>query len=141
MNKRGAMENNPLFRTAVLILGVMLAFNLLSFCVRLAGESRVYGYEYMDMQRAMEDGDYPELMNMVSRNQAEGIEPRKDTSEFEAIAAYYEAASLYHAFAETKDTDRAARMRERLAEAEKGLVTAEFTEAAQKIRAQFSLDE
>lgn len=95
MNKREAMQKGPIFRIAALILGVMLAFNLLSFCVRLAGENRLYGYEYVDMQRVMEEGDYPELVNMVSRNRAQGIEPRKDTSEFEAIAAYYEAASLF----------------------------------------------
>lgn len=141
MNKKEAVQKNRLFRAAVLVLGVALAFNLLSFCVRLAGENRIYGYEYIDMQRAMEDGDYPELLNMVSRNRAEGIEPRKDTSEFQAIAAYYEAASLYYAFAKTGDVERAVQMKERLKEAEKGLVSLEFTEAAERIRDQFQVDE
>ncbi len=140
MNKREAMQKGPIFRIAALILGVMPAFNLLSFCVRLAGENRLYGYEYVDMQRVMEEGDYPELVNMVSRNRAQGIEPRKDTSEFEAIAAYYEAASLYHALAEAGETERAAQMTIRLLEAEKGLVTGEFTQAAEKIREKFQMD-
>ena len=134
------MQKGPLFRIAALILGVMPAFNLLSFCVRLAGENRLYGYEYVDMQRVMEEDDYPELVNMVSRNRAQGIEPRKDTSEFEAIAAHYEAASLYHALAEAGETERAAQMTIRLQEAEKGLVTGEFTQAAEKIREKFQMD-
>ena len=141
MIKRKNGENSPLFRIATLLLGGMFALNLLSFCVRFAGERNAYYNEYGDMQRTMEAGNYPELLDMVSRNQAMAAKTRKDTSEFQAIAKYYEAASLYHAFAEVGDTKRAARMKERMEEAGQRLVTSEFTEEAERIGRQFWVKE
>lgn len=141
MNKWENGEGNPLYRAAVLVLGVMLVFNFLSFCVRFAGGSSVYYNEYGDMQRSMAAGNYPEILSMVSRNQAVSAKTRKDTSEFQAVAKYYEAASLYHAFAEGGDRERAAQMKAWMAEAEQGLVTEEFTEAAEKIRSRFRTEE
>lgn len=141
MIKRGNGEKNPLYRTAVLALGVMLVFNLLSFCVRFAAERDVYYNEYSDMQRSMAAGNYPELLAMVSRNQAMSAKTRKDTSEFQAVAKYYEAASLYHAFEKVGDTKRAEKMKERMADAKKGLATEEFTEAAEKIESWFHTEE
>lgn len=137
MIKREIREKSSAYRAAVLILGLLLAFNLFSFCVRFAGEYRPYHYEYSDMQRVMEAGNYPEILKMVSRNQAISAETGKDTSEFQAVAKYYEAASLYHAFAGTGDTERAAQMKERLSEAEKRLAAKEFTAAAERIGNRF----
>lgn len=141
MIKKGNGEKSSLYRAAVLALGVMLVFNLFSFCVRLAGESSAYYNEYGDMQRSMEAGNYPEILEMVSRNRAVSAKTRKDTSEFQAVAEFYEAASLYHAFAKAGDTKRAAQMKDRMEEAEQRLTTEEFTEAAERIRSQFRADE
>ncbi len=141
MIRRGNEGKSPLYRAAVLALGVMLAFNLLSFCVRFAGERSVYLNEYGDLQRWMAAGNYPEVLAMVSRNQAVSAKTRKDTSEFQAVADYYEAASLYRAFQEAGDMKRAARMKERMEKAKQGLITEEFTEAAERIRSRFQVNE
>lgn len=141
MIKRENGEKSPLYRAAIVVLGVLLAFNLLSFCVRLAGERSIYYNEYGDMQRSMAAGNYPEILTMVSRNQAVSAKTRKDTSEFQAVAKYYEAASLYHAFTEVGDTKRAAQMKEQMAEAAQGLLTEEFMEAAERIRSRFQAEE
>uniref|UniRef100_UPI0040576411 hypothetical protein n=1 Tax=Acetatifactor sp. TaxID=1872090 RepID=UPI0040576411 len=56
---------------------------------------------------AMEAEDYGRVVSMYHDNVQNGYEDKKDLQEYYGVAKYYEAAFLYHMYAEVGDTIRA----------------------------------
>ncbi len=131
--KENTAKNPALFRLGVIGLSLFLAVNLITLIGTISDQNTIYHYEYSDMQWAMEDGDYPELISKVARNRVAGAQTSEDTSEFEAIADYYEAATLYHAYSAQGEEEKAALQLEKKQEAEKGILSREFLEAKERI--------
>ena len=131
----------PLFRIAVIGLSVFFAVNLIILAAKIAGQQTIYQYEYSDMQWAMEDGDYPELVSMVARNRALNVQTSEDTSEFAAIADYYQVASMYHAYTVEGDEEKAAAEMEKLKSAEEDIQSQTFQTAKEQIRQTFQIED
>lgn len=62
-------------------------------------------------------GDFHYMVERYHRNEEGGFKGSKAMQEYYGVARYYEAASLYRAFEEAKDTERAEREKTRMEEA------------------------
>ena len=69
------------------------------------------------MYYRLDSGDFYRMVDGYHTNSQEGYEGSKDMQEYYGVAKYYEAASMYRAFLETGDLERADRELEKMKKA------------------------
>lgn len=111
MNKR-RQPKGGLYRIAVIALTVVFALNLLILVGRVRSRAfSSYSYEVSSMRWMARHHDYEDLLNAVTNNRVTGGKTSQNTSQFEALADYYQAAVLFHAATLDSDEVRAEKYR------------------------------
>lgn len=113
--------------TFLIILSVLLVKQIQSF-YRYYNTFNFPGYEASILHQAIEDHDYPSLLEKVSHNEGSSKDTVSDTTEYAALAKYYQAAIYYKAYLDKDQT-----------EADKYLHT--MTENEEKIKSDIMRDE
>lgn len=135
MNKKkhGKKEKRSIILlVAVAVLIILLIRNIESFIDEVTVQDYYFKYEQSDMERAFRDHDYPELMYMVERNQARNLETAVDTSEYVAMAYYYEAM-IYYKMYNGNDDEKAIHWKEKADQYKNQLESARFLEVVKQI--------
>lgn len=89
----------------LIILSLILVKQIISFVSYFNLEDKL-GYEVSDLRFELKNKNYPELLDKVSRNEGRGLSTVTDTTEYVAIAKYYQAAIHYKAY-QNQDQDKA----------------------------------
>lgn len=104
----GQHQGSP-FKTLVTILAVILALNIVVLLVRVNDDMH-HGYttEYSEMARLVKQHNYPDLASALTDNEVHGMTTQQDTSQYQLLVDYYQAAQLEASFEETGHTKSAA---------------------------------
>lgn len=122
----------------VVCLGIMLAVNLFELRKDMNTHNHTYTYELSSMELALRDHDYPRLLSMVKENVCKKATTVYDTTEYDAIARFYEAASYYYLYAESGMEDRADQYASKMKEYQEKLSSTRFIEIADEIKLKFT---
>ncbi len=147
MNKNNTTNANPaavrpskLFRLIVIILVGVLAINVLLFAIKISRSSYINeATEYSTLKYYLDEKDYPNLVMLVSTNEAMELKSVNDTSSFVYFSNFYQAAFLYKAYKDAGENEKAANA---LSEAKENmeLITGdEFTDAVENVKEIYGL--
>lgn len=104
----------------ILVLNIVIVFLcvILVICGGLAVSGLHDAFSVVNTENSMyyrlDDGDFYRMVEGYHMNIQEGHEGSAEMQEYYGVAQYYEAASMYRAFLETGDTERAAREKEKM---------------------------
>lgn len=110
-NKFRATRQNAVILVMNIVIVVLGIIMVITLCV--AGSTLLdrYSIPYNDrsMYYCINDGDFYRMVGMYHENVQQGFEDERSMQEYYGVAKYYEAASLYKAFLDAGDSERAAR--------------------------------
>ena len=135
MNKKKQLNRKRQSKILICIatvLGLLLIYNIVTLKNDLNQRGFDYASEKSSMAYAVRDGDYPGLMNMIATNISKGCETIEDTSEYVALANYYEAM-LYYRMYQNVDDKKTNEFKERADEYRKQLKSGDLIKAADQI--------
>ena len=95
-------------------------------------------YTEDSMYYSLDDGSFYRMVEGYHMNVQEGVEGNRTMQEYYGVAKYYQAASMYKAFLEIGDEERAARELERMEETRKEM--GEWIVAEQEMKEQLGLE-
>ena len=106
--------------TAIVILSLSFALFLIMGVIEIRDNLTSYSYKYSesDYLYLLQDENYTELMRISARDESQS----SSKQEFWAIANYYEAATLYHAYENCDMKAQASEMKERMNDYEQEVV-------------------
>lgn len=88
-----------ILQIVAILLTIIFVINLLVLFIGIKSYfSYDYGYDYSEMQRALEDKDYPLLSDMVQYNEVKGLNKKEKTSEFMDDVKKYENDLIQDAY-------------------------------------------
>ncbi len=112
---RRAGQNVTILAMNVIIIILCIFFVI---CVGLAvmGLQDAFSVTYSEntMYYRLDDGDFYQMVEGYHMNLQEGHKASAEMQEYYGVAKFYEAASMYKAFYETGDIERAARELEKM---------------------------
>lgn len=133
-------------RQNMVILIMNIAIVALSILMVISGFAAVgnlredfsFTYSEESMYYMVDSGDFYRMVEAYHRNTQEGSRGSSAMGEYYGVARYYEAASLYRAFLEAGDAERAERQKERMAEAREEMGSWAMVE--EEIQTQLGID-
>lgn len=99
MNRRKAKRKFTLWEWLVVALGVILLINMFSLGSKLMNMRSTYPYDYSDLSRNFQEGRYLDLIDEVVYNRTMDYESKYDLEPYYLFADFYEAQTLYYAYA------------------------------------------
>lgn len=91
---------NIVLNVIIAVLCFILVVMLAVFVQQIFDYNRNYYPDETSFLYAVQEQDYPRLVDMMHRNQAAGVKTSDTYEECYAVARYYEAATYYKAYRE-----------------------------------------
>lgn len=111
----GAGKNAAILVTNVAIVILCIVFvSCAGLAVSGLRDAFSVTYSENNMYYRLYDENFYQMVEGYYTNLQEGHEPGEEMKEYYGVAKFYEAASMYKAFSETGDMERAAREQEKM---------------------------
>lgn len=135
MNKKINMgkTKSPLQLVTIGLL-ILFAILVLVLFYRIADYGSNYSYTTSEILRSMDGENYPEVADMAHYDKANGVTGIDKLDEFLALARYYEASVVYHAYEGAGDTEKADRQQEIMQEYYDQLSDEDIIKAADSLK-------
>lgn len=110
------IDKYQILNIVIIVFAVVLVINIFATTGRLVSDFDRYTPDDESLLYQVKNGDYADLVGSVNNRKYIKPDDTQTFRELSAVAEYFEAASIYHAYQESGNTEKAAKFQQKMDE-------------------------